>query len=91
MEISWGLSKPLQEANLSWLPQETPVLTLLASNKPDAEWMSTWPFVNLETPERASGHHQTHQGPKDSEHLERCQSKGKEGENEKLKARVTDR
>lgn len=56
MEISWGLSKPLQEANLSLAPQETPALPL-ASKKPDAEWTSTWPFVN---PGRAqSGHHHT--------------------------------
>lgn len=26
IEISWGLSKPLQEANLSWRSQETSVL-----------------------------------------------------------------
>lgn len=86
MEISWGLSKPLQEANLSWLPQETWALTLLASNKPDAEWTSTWPFVNPETPEKASGQHHTHQDPKESKHLERCQGKGKEGERKSRKA-----
>lgn len=37
-------------------------------------------------PEKASGHHHTHQGPKESEHLERCQGKGKEGERKSQKA-----
>lgn len=63
MEISWGLSKPLQEANLSWRSQGTFALSPLASNKPDAEWTSTWPFVNagpragIWTPSHSPGPH----------------------------------
>lgn len=44
MEISWGLSRPPQEANLSCFSGDPGAP--LASNKPDADWMSTWPFVN---------------------------------------------
>lgn len=37
-------------------------------------------------PEKASGQHHTHQDPKESKHLERCQGKGKEGERKSQKA-----